>query len=104
VPHFTDDLTASKAGIKKSDAAPVIDQVCEAADHFPTATRNMPLRLRPGATFPSGSSVRAKSSACARQPEVEDNNPSAACPGRRPITERETGPKIKNRAAIIGMT
>jgi serine/threonine-protein kinase HipA len=45
VPNFTDDLTASKAGIKKSDAAPVIDQVCEAADHFPTAARNMPLRL-----------------------------------------------------------
>jgi serine/threonine-protein kinase HipA len=36
---------ASKAGIKKSDAVPVIDQVCEAAGHFPAAARNMPIRL-----------------------------------------------------------
>lgn len=36
---------ASKAGIKKNDAETVIDQVCEAAGHFPTAARNMPILL-----------------------------------------------------------
>lgn len=36
---------ASKAGIKREDAVAVIDQVCEAAGHFPTAARNMPIRL-----------------------------------------------------------
>ncbi|MEA3119311.1 MAG: serine/threonine-protein kinase HipA [Paraburkholderia sp.] len=36
---------ASKAGIKKSAAVPVIDQVCEAAERFPTAARNMPIRV-----------------------------------------------------------
>jgi serine/threonine-protein kinase HipA len=36
---------ASKAGIKTNDAVAVIDQVCEAAGHFQTAARNMPIRL-----------------------------------------------------------
>ncbi|MBN3792785.1 type II toxin-antitoxin system HipA family toxin [Burkholderia sp. Ac-20353] len=35
---------ASKAGLKRGDAMTVIDQVCEAASHFPSAARNMPIR------------------------------------------------------------
>ncbi|MGN6230699.1 MAG: type II toxin-antitoxin system HipA family toxin [Trinickia sp.] len=34
---------ASKAGIKKEDAAAVIDQVCEAAGHLPASVRNLPI-------------------------------------------------------------
>jgi serine/threonine-protein kinase HipA len=36
---------ASKAGLRTGDAVAVIDQVCEAAEHFQTAARNMPIRL-----------------------------------------------------------
>jgi serine/threonine-protein kinase HipA len=36
---------ASKAGLKKSAAVAVIDHVCAAAEHFPEAVCNMPIRL-----------------------------------------------------------
>lgn len=35
---------ASKAGLGRKDAVAVIDQVCEAAGHFPAAAGNMPIR------------------------------------------------------------
>jgi len=35
---------ASKAGLGRKDALAVIDQVCEAAGHFPAAAGNMPIR------------------------------------------------------------
>jgi len=35
---------ASKAGLKKDEAAAVLDQVCEAAEHFPHAAQNMAIK------------------------------------------------------------
>ncbi|WP_454732404.1 MULTISPECIES: type II toxin-antitoxin system HipA family toxin [Cupriavidus] len=40
--HLTD--LASKAGLRKNEAVAVLDQVCEAAEHFPHAARDMPIR------------------------------------------------------------
>ncbi|RDV00562.1 type II toxin-antitoxin system HipA family toxin [Trinickia dinghuensis] len=42
-PHLLD--LASKAGIKKDDAAAIIDQVCEAAGYFPESARNLPINI-----------------------------------------------------------